>query len=407
MLVEIVVGARTTPQLVPRCAAFVRADRQAAAAREERAGLPRQPRARAVSDGGDALRRRGHRARDGRRGGARLRHADGPDRAGRQGGPRHLPGGGQDARARRGAAASASRRWSRRRKLGKKTGQGFYAWVDGKAQKQRGGRRAGRAGRAAHRAAAWREAQAALAEGIVADADLVDAGAIFGTGFAPFRGGPLHYAAQDGSARCAGEDCRAADRTDRTRLACRTPRFAHRGQWRSTTTRCAHARPGRSFVDKIWLKNYRPRRSGRDRPRRVRVGARGLRGKLPQVRDAPRVLVHGRTITFAELDTLSAAFAGYLQGIGCAKGARVALMMPNVLQYPGVRVRHPARGLHGGQRQSAVHAARARAPARRLGRGGHRRRRELRARARRRDRARPRCDRRSSRRSARCSGSRA
>jgi 3-hydroxyacyl-CoA dehydrogenase/enoyl-CoA hydratase/3-hydroxybutyryl-CoA epimerase len=39
------------------------------------------------------------------------------------------------------------------------------------------------------------EARAALAEGIVEDADLVDAGAIFGTGFAPFRGGPLHYAA--------------------------------------------------------------------------------------------------------------------------------------------------------------------------------------------------------------------
>ena len=37
------------------------------------------------------------------------------------------------------------------------------------------------------------EAQSALAEHIVADADLVDAGAIFGTGFAPFRGGPLHY----------------------------------------------------------------------------------------------------------------------------------------------------------------------------------------------------------------------
>ena len=37
-------------------------------------------------------------------------------------------------------------------------------------------------------------ARAALADGIVADADLVDAGAIFGTGFAPFRGGPLHYA---------------------------------------------------------------------------------------------------------------------------------------------------------------------------------------------------------------------
>ena len=37
-----------------------------------------------------------------------------------------------------------------------------------------------------------REAQAAVAEGIVADADLADAGLIFGTGFA-LRGGPLHY----------------------------------------------------------------------------------------------------------------------------------------------------------------------------------------------------------------------
>jgi len=33
-----------------------------------------------------------------------------------------------------------------------------------------------------------------LREGVVADADLLDAGMIFGTGFAPFRGGPMHYA---------------------------------------------------------------------------------------------------------------------------------------------------------------------------------------------------------------------
>ena len=38
------------------------------------------------------------------------------------------------------------------------------------------------------------EAVACLREGCVADADLLDAGAIFATGFAPFRGGPLHYA---------------------------------------------------------------------------------------------------------------------------------------------------------------------------------------------------------------------
>ncbi len=37
------------------------------------------------------------------------------------------------------------------------------------------------------------ECKAALADGIVDDADVLDAGMIFGTGFAPFRGGPLHY----------------------------------------------------------------------------------------------------------------------------------------------------------------------------------------------------------------------
>src|SRR5437016_8676689 len=42
----------------------------------------------------------------------------------------------------------------------------------------------------------------------------------------------------------------------------------------------------------------------------------------------------GKTLTFAELDTLSAAFGAYLQGAGCKKGTRVALMMPNILQYP-------------------------------------------------------------------------
>src|SRR5689334_24251722 len=42
----------------------------------------------------------------------------------------------------------------------------------------------------------------------------------------------------------------------------------------------------------------------------------------------------GRSMGFAELDTLSSAFAAWLQGIGCAKGARVAIMLPNILQYP-------------------------------------------------------------------------
>ena len=39
------------------------------------------------------------------------------------------------------------------------------------------------------------EAQRCLDERVVESADLVDGGVIFGTGFAPFRGGPLHYKA--------------------------------------------------------------------------------------------------------------------------------------------------------------------------------------------------------------------
>ena len=42
------------------------------------------------------------------------------------------------------------------------------------------------------------EAVACLSEGVVTDADLLDAGVIFGTGFAPFRGGPLNYARERG-----------------------------------------------------------------------------------------------------------------------------------------------------------------------------------------------------------------
>jgi 3-hydroxyacyl-CoA dehydrogenase/enoyl-CoA hydratase/3-hydroxybutyryl-CoA epimerase len=78
--------------------------------------------------------------------------------------------------------------------LGKKSKKGFYDWSSGKAAKQPAGAiPPGLADRLVGPFVA--EARSALADGIVADADLVDAGAIFGTGFAPFRGGPLHYAA--------------------------------------------------------------------------------------------------------------------------------------------------------------------------------------------------------------------
>ncbi|MCC7041773.1 MAG: enoyl-CoA hydratase/isomerase family protein [Burkholderiales bacterium] len=80
------------------------------------------------------------------------------------------------------------------RHLGKKTGRGYYEWAEGKPKKVPPGVIPD--GFAERLVAPFvAEAHAALADGIVADADLVDAGAIFGTGFAPFRGGPLHATA--------------------------------------------------------------------------------------------------------------------------------------------------------------------------------------------------------------------
>jgi len=77
-------------------------------------------------------------------------------------------------------------------KLGKKSGEGYYRWRDGRALKQAPGPvPQGLAARiVAPLLAATRRC---VADGVVADAELADAGVIFGTGFAPFTGGPLNY----------------------------------------------------------------------------------------------------------------------------------------------------------------------------------------------------------------------
>jgi 3-hydroxyacyl-CoA dehydrogenase/enoyl-CoA hydratase/3-hydroxybutyryl-CoA epimerase len=84
-------------------------------------------------------------------------------------------------------------------KLGRKSGEGFYVYKQGRPIKKT-------VSADPHREAIAQrlifrminEAAACLREGVVTDADLVDAGMIFGTGFAPFRGGPMQYARQLG-----------------------------------------------------------------------------------------------------------------------------------------------------------------------------------------------------------------
>ena len=87
------------------------------------------------------------------------------------------------------------------RKLGRKTGEGFYVWKDGKPQRHSVDL-ASAPGDLQDRLilALVNECVAVLREGLVTEADLVDAGLIFGAGFAPFRGGPLAWAQQTGNA---------------------------------------------------------------------------------------------------------------------------------------------------------------------------------------------------------------
>ena len=75
--------------------------------------------------------------------------------------------------------------------LGKKSGQGFYDWSSGRAKKAAPGAVPADLAEKLAKPLVDR-VQALVADGVVADADLADAGVIFGTGFAPFTGGPLH-----------------------------------------------------------------------------------------------------------------------------------------------------------------------------------------------------------------------
>lgn len=83
-------------------------------------------------------------------------------------------------------------------KLGRKTGEGFYKWVDGKAQKGETPAHADLAGLGRELVKPLVDmTEVVVAEGVVANEQLADIGVIMGTGFAPFLGGPLK-ARQDG-----------------------------------------------------------------------------------------------------------------------------------------------------------------------------------------------------------------
>ena len=80
-------------------------------------------------------------------------------------------------------------------KLGKKSGEGFYRWNKGKPQRDDDAHKGHDLEALAEKLMQpyFDECRACLEDAVVDDADLLDAGMIFGTGFAPFRGGPMNY----------------------------------------------------------------------------------------------------------------------------------------------------------------------------------------------------------------------
>ncbi|MFO1225648.1 long-chain-fatty-acid--CoA ligase [Roseateles sp.] len=87
-------------------------------------------------------------------------------------------------------------------------------------------------------------------------------------------------------------------------------------------------------MDPIWLKRYPPEVPQSVDPSVYPTLLDLLDSALKKHAAQPAYLMMGKRMSFAEVDTASRALAAYLQGLGLEKGDRVAIMMPNVFQYP-------------------------------------------------------------------------
>src|SRR6187551_3097322 len=87
-------------------------------------------------------------------------------------------------------------------------------------------------------------------------------------------------------------------------------------------------------MERIWLKSYPPGVpaiiDASEYPSLVAM----IDESFAKFRDRKAFICMDKTITYGELDEMSRAIGAWLQSKGLKPGARVALMMPNVLQYP-------------------------------------------------------------------------
>jgi len=87
-------------------------------------------------------------------------------------------------------------------------------------------------------------------------------------------------------------------------------------------------------MDKFWLTSYETGVPAEIDATQYRSLAHLLEEAFRKYADRKAYACMGKSITFSELDTMSQRMAAWLQAKGLKPGARVALMMPNVLQYP-------------------------------------------------------------------------
>jgi long-chain acyl-CoA synthetase len=87
-------------------------------------------------------------------------------------------------------------------------------------------------------------------------------------------------------------------------------------------------------MDPIWLKRYPPEVPQSVDPSVYPTLLDLLDSALKKHAAQPAYLMMGKRVSFADVDAASRALAAYLQGLGLERGDRVAIMMPNVFQYP-------------------------------------------------------------------------
>ena len=87
-------------------------------------------------------------------------------------------------------------------------------------------------------------------------------------------------------------------------------------------------------MNKIWLKSYRPGTPAEIDPAQLRSLKQLLEDACTRHAERVAYLFMGTQLTYRQLDRLSRAFAAWLQSAGFRKGDRIAIMLPNCLQYP-------------------------------------------------------------------------